>query len=245
VRISTVAVIPGVNGMVALSIFIALSSSDTVTGKTKLSVDRERSAPRAPRWPSPSRWPKRALRLARRWRRRRCLQPCRGESAEAREREGVNLNHRVLAGLDETDIDLADHGDDLALDHHKRRGWERSRSARLAKLCVGVGTVEKETFIGIASRMWPNLPTDAREDRLGRLLATIPLRSSARDSRCRHFKLRYAGAGAAILILAKSGGPFVGLGLTGDAPGLALKGSTRYGADTDDMRRVEGRPELT
>ena len=37
VLISTVVVMPGVNGIIALSIFIAVSSSDTVTGKTKLS----------------------------------------------------------------------------------------------------------------------------------------------------------------------------------------------------------------
>ena len=115
VLISTVTVMPGVSGMIASSIFIAVSSRATVTGKTKLSG-----------WPGAVGGAcaligrgggvgEGALGLLFRDGAGGDLDDLAVQRAEAGEGEGVDLDHGVLAGLDEADVEIGDERLDLKL----------------------------------------------------------------------------------------------------------------------------------
>jgi hypothetical protein len=72
------------------------------------------------------------------------------------------------------------------------------------------------------------------EDRLERLLATIPSKCSARGYRCRRFKLRDAADREPTVILANLARRCVGLGLSDAATEVALMGSAQLGVGLDN-----------
>ena len=67
------------------------------------------------------------------------------------------------------------------------------------------------------------------EDRLARLLTTIPLKCSARGSHCQRYKLRCADDRVATVIQANLVRRCVSWGLSDGATGVALTGSERCG----------------